>query len=948
MTFYRKNECSASESESKKGSDVSKIVNYIFNFINSHPDLDQFSLQSIINEFQADNKDVTIPTLKWIKQQLFLKLEDDIFIASNNCQETIIFRRKAGNKILMKHFKESTRDEVLPSEDSEVKTLKEAAEIIIRDVKNKTYDVHHYPAADQFFNGLDEYIPQSLFKFLWTLITHDKKQKQDWHKKISAIAHNIIAAMLPKKMISPLQLGLAVTLYHRYGSKDLIDILSSLGLCASYTKVSLFQASAINFQTEPIMQKCFGQFAFDNADHNVCTFDGFNTFHCMGGIQIIVPHNAIQHQSIPKMNKLPKSETFVAKGVVSLKYFEAHPEKRFQDLRFQTLHGYDLSGNKYINNIQLSDSDFLWLYSKFHDIEKSTGWNHFMEEITAELSFQRSRVICLPFICAPPSNKDTVYTSLLLACEKAASSNLPYVYATFDLPLYMKALEVIATSEDHRLKNVVPILGGFHLLMSYMGAIGHVMDGSGIKDILSLIYAENSIKHILTGHAFARALQAHVQIHAALAHLILSSIVFTQAEKELLNALQEKVGHTNILPEFNNAAYQTVVKKFNDKLQEFSADNMPTGKLWVQYFQMVTLIKKFIEATRCTYWNEYLTCITQMLPIFHAAGHNLYAKGAHLFVQQMLQLSEQEHSGYMSNFSVRRTDKFYCAIFGDQTIETGLMKLFKDPGRGLTHGRGTDDSDIAKWILSMPIFVDIFQSCQEYCKVAVFGVSEQHKSDMHDDGGPTRVKKDNTNFEKLKSWLQDNSPFSNTEQLVSLKTGIVADAKIDCNKAFEIGTHAVESTFGKKIGDVKIGRKYRVQPLSIMTSKIKIDSKDVPIDPTLLFQRICLMKKDDDELKGFFQYELAPYPLSMFDENGMRKNTKSDFYNLFLPLQEKPTFQNAWYVIDGGYLLHKVVWPKKSTYVEIFQTYVNYIKKHYSETVQSTEIHVDVAEPWHI
>ncbi|KYN23238.1 hypothetical protein ALC57_04348 [Trachymyrmex cornetzi] len=530
-----------------------------------------------------------------------------------------------------------------------------------------------------------------------------------------------------------------------------------------------------------------------------------------------------------------------------------------------------------------------------------------MEQLTIEQHYQKSRVICLPFICAPPSNKDTVYTSLLLAYRKAQISNLKYIYVTFDLPLYMKALEVVTTTTDDRLKTVIPILGGFHLLMSFMGSIGYIMDGSGIKDILSLIYAENSVKHILSGHAFARAVRAHVQIHAALAHLIFSLVDLTEEEKNIMTTLHAKLGHENILPELNKTSYEAIMNKFHQKLQELSAEEMPTARLWVQYFETVTLIKKFIEAARCTDWDEYLNCITQMLPIFHAAGHNLYVKCAHLFVQQMLQLDVQEHKEYISNFSIRRTSKFYCGIFGDQTIETSLMKLFKDPGRGLTHGRGTNEADISKWILSMPIFMDIFQSCQEYCKVSVFGTSEQHKSDTHDDGGSTRVKKDNDDFIKLKAWLYDNSPFSTTEQLLSLKTGVIGDSKINCHKAFEIGTRAVQSMFGHKLSNIKIDRKYRVQPLSIMTSKLKANNKDIAVDPTLVFQRISLMKKDEEELKGFFQYELAPYPLSIFNENGMRKNTKSDFYDLFIPLTKNPVFKNTFYVIDGGFLLHKVV-----------------------------------------
>ena len=46
---------------------------------------------------------------------------------------------------------------------------------------------------------------------------------------------------------------------------------------------------------------------------------------------------------------------------------------------------------------------------------------------------------------------------------------------TFDLPLWLKAMDIIkAESFD-----MILILGGFHTMMSFVGSIGNLMDGSG-------------------------------------------------------------------------------------------------------------------------------------------------------------------------------------------------------------------------------------------------------------------------------------------------------------------------------------------------------------------------------------------------------------------------------------------------------------------------------------
>lgn len=46
--------------------------------------------------------------------------------------------------------------------------------------------------------------------------------------------------------------------------------------------------------------------------------------------------------------------------------------------------------------------------------------------------------------------------------------------------------------------------------MSFFRAIGYIMQGSGLKEVLSDIYAPKSLEKMLNGHAYARAVRAHV------------------------------------------------------------------------------------------------------------------------------------------------------------------------------------------------------------------------------------------------------------------------------------------------------------------------------------------------------------------------------------------------------------------------------------------------------
>lgn len=86
---------------------------------------------------------------------------------------------------------------------------------------------------------------------------------------------------------------------------------------------------------------------------------------------------------------------------------------------------------------------------------------------------------------------------------------------------------------------------------------------------------------------------------------------------------------------------------------------------------------------------------------------------------------------------------------------------------------------------------------------------------------------------------------------------------------------------GSTFGDVKFQRTDRVLSLLTVNSTIKIHDTETAVDPLLLFQRIIVIKRTNEELRNYLEYELAPYPLSLFDEAGMRKTTKSLFMTIF-------------------------------------------------------------------
>lgn len=164
-------------------------------------------------------------------------------------------------------------------------------------------------------------------------------------------------------------------------------------------------------------------------------------------------------------------------------------------------------------------------------------------------------------------------------------------FVTFDQPLYIKARQIQS--------GVVAVrLGGFHTLMSYLRCIGQTMAGSGLKEVLCLVYAPNSVDKMLTGQAYARAVWDHSLVHAVLAQILLQQANVSDEEKAGITSLISSMDHLTPQQIENDRSLSSVSNKLKNVIERVK-ENGPTAALWVQYFNMLTLMKKFIDSERC-------------------------------------------------------------------------------------------------------------------------------------------------------------------------------------------------------------------------------------------------------------------------------------------------------------------------------------------------------------
>ena len=277
----------------------------------------------------------------------------------------------------------------------------------------------------------------------------------------------------------------------------------------------------------------FAQWSAENVYHNIRTLTGKGTFHGMGIISM--SDNCSSTRSIKRLKQTLKSSEFGKLHDIRIQQYLGSSKKGLAGLSFKSINHL----SKPLVMPKEVGYDFLWQMSTFLRSNQTPNWLGFMQELLkSEAPVQKSTIKFLPIIDLNPNNENCIYSTLLFVIEQAKKIDIPVPCVTFDQPLWLKACGII---EEAGL-DIIARLGGFHTLMSYLGAIGKVMKGSGIEDLFSEVYAENIGQHILYGKAVSRALRAHLLVESALTSILFEDIeaVSIVEVNEFVSVLEKK------------------------------------------------------------------------------------------------------------------------------------------------------------------------------------------------------------------------------------------------------------------------------------------------------------------------------------------------------------------------------------------------------------------------
>ena len=268
------------------------------------------------------------------------------------------------------------------------------------------------------------------------------------------------------------------------------------------------------------------------------------------------------------------------------------------------------------------------------------------------------------------------------------------------MALCIPRMIVVSQPDSSDLHSVVVRLRGFHAEMSFIGRIGHLMKGSGIENLLQVIYASNTVDLILSGKAVSRAVRGHCIVDASFHSLLAAKVIGVtlpaentdpdlsmeskdvettstdDATKDAESVITE-VSQSHDVQELADLMNQLlsgetstddieqncIVSKTlaNVSCEERNLSSTKTASLRFQLVQMVYLLRNFIKAERLGDWDLHLQILYAMLPFFAASGHGFYLKSVHIYLQKMANLPEK-HPEIHQHFKealhvIRRSDR---------------------------------------------------------------------------------------------------------------------------------------------------------------------------------------------------------------------------------------------------------------------------------------------------
>ena len=704
------------------------------------------------------------------------------------------------------------------------------------------------------------------------------------HTAAAFLIGSIITSAIMHRPTS-LQLSLSVLLR----DKLLIDHLEKFKVCSTYKEFLQFRTSVA--VADSVLKFCefflpaeqgLVQSIIDNFDLTIFTPNGNKETHDLAIIHTqygsktyaplrpVIPR--IPKRKLPQVD-IPDAVVYSCKNTKTSLMPENVVKLPVLPLRVLCM--------QFLSVDQAKSLDFMFLQNitVSEGVPEYSGYNTKLNRGSSD-PMPATKIFFPPLINRSPKDPATIYTAMKNSMHCAKETGQTFAVLSADQDIYKVVISILwAYPDEFNEKNFIPRIGGLHWIMSFIGCIGSLMKNTGLEDVLSQVFG--SVPKMLLGKLYPnnfRALRLFVEV-------LLSNDIKSFARKEDLY----------------------------EHLEEISKRSK-TSAAWVQnVVKPVFLIMLFVRAEREGDWLLHLYSCWEMMPYFYAANHGNYARYGLIYIMYMLRMKDNIREKFMQGQHVMRHIKgCWNGTWSDMLMETTAIRQGKGNLRqGGLVGKTVRPEQVKKSCISFHTFLNIKDDLQKLIEV------DDKYPGKHKEEQPHRLqldKKDRANLKAvLTSCLHPLRPSTHAETncIVNIFTGDIADDKVNIHQSVEIGTHMMK-TFCASLPD---GFKKTISRKTVFFTKPKvvhINERPV-VDTNVIFSRaMCLISSGQLDIKTIFSHELCSFPPSLFHQNGEPRycTTKSTLKNMLeRTVSRRSSLSPDYIIIDACALLWTISWP---------------------------------------
>lgn len=421
---------------------------------------------------------------------------------------------------------------------------------------------------------------------------------------ISPKLDNTFTSILVGNMITSFVRGkptdLQITLGLELQNKSLINKFHKFSVCCSYDHILRFQSSAADSTYENSensgdfnSEDGLVQIVTDNHDESLASYAGVKEHHSTAVIAVLTPNSSDINNISETIPRLPWKQKHRQRQVNTYRY--EGPKKPLMPVAFADINTELSASKKTLQNVNIARAEQLdFEFLKTISSGKCPEYNGFNTRICREQghAVQPASIVCFkPLIESKPSDLTTMKSVMMESIRLTKACGQTFTILTADQQLYKLIIDNLWNSPE-AFPNFYAIMGGFHIVINIISCIGHLMQDTGLSEILKFAFA--GVDKMLTGKSYPHNFRALRLLTEVLLEDVVKKV---NSYEELMTQLDELATKSN------------------------------TAKLWVNVMiKGILILMKFIRASKEGDYLLHLKTLHSMRPYIHAAGHPNYSR----------------------------------------------------------------------------------------------------------------------------------------------------------------------------------------------------------------------------------------------------------------------------------------------------------------------------------